>query len=521
MKTSIKNLIKLFHNPALYDHPVDIIKFYETHISLVILTGQYVYKIKKPVDYGFLDFSSLAKRKEFCEEEVRINSRLAPDLYICVVPICGDQKYAKINGSGPIVEFAVKMHQFDTRLEFDKLLINDGLNRNLIEETAVVLANFHSNISIANETVRYGSPEVIHYSVLENFEQIGVLDAQWLATHNLLVILHDLKKWINEESTNLAATFNARKAAGFIRECHGDLHLRNIVLFKDRVTPFDGIEFNKNLSFIDVINDIAFLLMDLDDHGRHDLSRLFLNRYLSSTGDYAGLAVLNYYRVYRAMVRAKVAGLRLLQLGYNNDALDAEIENYLQLALCYIQPKKAKLIICYGSSGSGKTFISQLLIEKTEIIHIRSDVERKRIINVDSIHENSTRIKNGIYNEKSSDVTYSHLLHLSETVLKAGYSVLVDAAFLQKKQRQLFFSYVHSNNVPFRILHCIADLELQHQRLNERTLEGKDASDADTEILEYQIKNQESLTREEEEYSITVNNNGNPDLTQLVDWLEK
>lgn len=519
METETNPLITLLQQPGLYDHPVNKIQLLETHISLVIKTGKYVYKIKKSVDYGFLDFSSLAKRKLYCEEEIRLNSRLAPEIYIGVVPICGDLNSAKINGTGTVVEYAVKMRQFDTQLEFDKLLVNDQLERHRLEETAIVLANFHTNIAVTSEDVPYGSPKVIHHSVQENFEQIALLGEEWLATHDLSAVLKHLEEWVDAQYINLEPTFESRKAHGFIRECHGDLHLRNIVIYEGKVTPFDGIEFNKELSFIDVINDLAFLLMDLDDHDRYDLSRLLLNQYLSSTGDYTGLAVLNYYKVYRAMVRAKVAGLRLLQLEKSDNDLVAEIENYLKLALAYTQPNKAKLIICHGSSGSGKTYISQLLLEKANIIRIRSDVERKRMIELDGNQQSTTKIGSGIYSQEASRKTYEHLLNLSETILDAGYSVLVDAAFLKQEQRQLFFQYAQSNSIPFIILHCVSDTELQRQRLNKRGHQGSDASDADTEVLEYQFKNQEPLTIEEKKHSVTVNNNDSPDVTQLVDWL--
>lgn len=521
MELDLNSLNTLLQQPALYDHPVDKIQLEETHISLVILTGQFVYKIKKPVDYGFLDFSSLAKRKSYCEEEVRLNSRLAPDLYLGVVPICGNLNDAKINGVGPTIEYAVKMRQFDTQQEFDKLLSSNKLDQNIIDETAKVLADFHSNIAISNRNMPYGSSEVIHQYVQENFEQIDLLGKEWLAAHNLLPTLQNLREWIEKQNTNLETNFTTRKMNGFIRECHGDLHLRNIVLLEGRVTPFDGIEFNKNLSWIDVINDIAFLLMDLDDHGRYDLSRILLNEYLSFTGDYTGLAVLRYYKVYRAMVRAKVAGLRLLQLKNTSSKLVAEIENYLQISLDYIRPKKAKLIICHGLSGSGKTFISQRILGKSDIIRIRSDIERKRMIRSNTADENRTKINSGIYSKEASLKTYNHLLQLSDIILKSGYSVLVDAAFLEKEQRKLFFNYAQSNSIDFLILHCKTDVELQRQRLNKRISKGKDASDADASILEHQLKSQEPLEIQERKYSITIKNNDSPDLTQLIDWLEK
>ena len=521
MNIDLSVLITLLQQPETYDHAVDKIQLRETHISLVIMTGQYVYKIKKSVDYGFLDFSTLEKRKIYCEEEVRLNSRLAPNMYLGVVPICGDLNSAKINGKGTIIEYAVKMRQFDTRHEFDKLLASHQLDQRLIDETAVVLANFHSNIAVASKDAPYSTPEAIYHSVRENFEQIALLGKQWLESHHTTTVLQSLRQWADAQHKTLETVFTARKTDGFIRECHGDLHLRNITLFEGKVTPFDGIEFNKNLSWIDVISDIAFILMDLDSHDRYDYSRQLLNRYLSLTGDYSGLEVLNYYKVYRAIVRAKVVGLRLLQLERNNNDLSIEIEKYLRLAMDYIQPKKAKLIITNGSSGSGKTFISQLLLEKSDIIRIRSDVERKRIIKLNKMHRNDNKYNSGIYGEEASSMTYNHLLHLAGIILNAGYSVIVDAAFLKKEQRQLFCKYAHTNDIPFLIMHCLSQIDLQRERLNKRALDARDASDADTEILMHQLKSQETLTTEERKFSITINNNNKPDLKQIIDWLKK
>jgi aminoglycoside phosphotransferase family enzyme len=280
-----KDLISALQNKEAYDHPVDNISLRETHISWVLLTGHYAYKIKKPVDFGFLDFSTLEKRKYYCEEEVRLNGRLAPQLYLGVVPVCGNISSPRINGQGPILEYAVKMRQFDTTKEFDVLLASGKLTKEHMNETARVLADFHANIAIADIQSSFGTPEAIQQPALENFEQINQLGEDWLSQHQLKKPLAQLHQWANKKYYQLENTLQERKKNDFIRECHGDLHLRNIVIYENKVTPFDGIEFNPNLRWIDVMSELAFLLMDIEDHNRFDLSRRLLNNYLGITGE--------------------------------------------------------------------------------------------------------------------------------------------------------------------------------------------------------------------------------------------
>jgi aminoglycoside phosphotransferase family enzyme/predicted kinase len=507
-----------------YDHAVDNITLRETHISWVFLTGEYAYKVKKPVDFGFLDFSTLEKRKYFCEEEVRVNGRLAPDLYLAVVPVCGDITSARINGDGPIIEYAVKMRQFDTQQEFDELLARHELTEAHIDETARVLAEFHKKISVADESAAYGTPEAIQHPVLENFEQIHQLGDKWLSQNNLKEPLIKLHQWSVSQYQQLETTLKNRKQNGFVRECHGDLHLRNIVLYNNKVTPFDGIEFNPNLRWIDVMSELAFLLMDIDDHNRPDLSRRLLNDYLGITGDYDGLTVLRFYQVYRAMVRAKVAGLQLLQHGTTrsneNDTLVQEIVNYIQLAIRYTQTSIPKLIITHGLSGSGKTYLSQKLLEQYDIIRLRSDVERKRLFDMEEKARDMVGIDKGIYTREASEKTYQHLLKISNRIINAGYSVIVDAAFLRQEQRQLFLDFCNKSGIPIQILHCEAKMNVQRQRLRTRQTQDLDASDASETILNRQLNNHDPLTTVEKSFTTTIDTTERVDISGVVKWLE-
>lgn len=513
-------LIAALARAEAFPHRVEAIRLIETHISWVILTGDYAYKIKKCVDFGFLDFSTLARRRHFCEEEIRLNGRLAPDLYLAVVPITGPAAQAHIGGAGEPLEYAVKMRQFDPQDTFDALLADHVLTPSQMEETAQVLARFHATIAIADAGSPFGSPAAILQPALENFDQLDESLSTGKTPHRLHDKLTTLRQWTADHHRALLPIFVARKQAGRIRECHGDLHLRNIVLWEGRVTPFDGIEFNDNLRWIDVISELAFLLMDLDDHQQPALARNLLNSYLSLSGDYDGLRVLRFYQIYRAMVRAKVAGLRLAQI----DAPDAaaqqlqEIDNYLQLAEDYTRIKQPALIITHGLSGSGKTYLASKLSHASELIHLRSDVERKRCFGLDPLARTQSAPESGIYTPQATQNTYHHLLQLARTILSAHYSVLVDATFLQRQQRDAFRALAGELALPFTILHCEAKEKTLQQRVRHRQRMERDASEADLQVLEKQQQKQQPLAADERAYSHVVQT---AEVTQATDAMQR
>lgn len=301
-------LIKSLQNTALYPHPVDSFKLIETHISWVLLTGSYAYKIKKPLNLGFLDFSSLAKREYYCQEEIRLNSRLAPNIYLDVVAISGNEVQPELDGLGEAIEYAVKMRQFLPENTFDHLLLNGFLSSMYIKQAAMIIADFHKQLPSASASTLFGNPDNVFVPVQENFNQIE----QWGGLTQS-GILEPLRNWCVQQHAKLVPIFMQRKQEGYICECHGDLHLGNLALIDNRVVPFDGIEFNPALYWIDVVSDVAFLVMDLKSKQRHNLAHHFLNVYLQKTGDYSGFKLLRFYLVYRAMVRAKVEAIRAHQ----------------------------------------------------------------------------------------------------------------------------------------------------------------------------------------------------------------
>lgn len=506
--------------PDVYDHPVTNIKLIETHISWVILTGDFAYKIKKPVNFGFLDFSTLEKRRTCCEQELLLNSRLAAEIYLQVVTINGTQNKPRIAGDGETFEYAVKMMQFPQSAQLDNMLAAGELTPTHMDAIAQMIATFHQTVPCADDVMHYGDNDAVYQPVEENFKQID----QHLDTQPYSLELTTLSQWNRTEFKKLAPVFTQRKAAGFIRECHGDMHLRNLVWLNDRPMAFDCIEFNPQLRWIDVISDIAFLLMDLQDRKQQQLANRFLNSYLEASGDYAGLSVLAFYLCYRALVRAKVDALRLEQKGISKlerQQLLTEFESYLTLADAYTQKSGPKLIIMRGVSASGKSTVSQQLLEKLPAIRIRSDVERKRLFKIATgehpAEDNSTsKIDIGIYSAQASQQTYNKLAELAAQIISAGYSVIVDATFQRHEQRESFQALAERLAVPYIILEVTAPVAVLRQRITERK---HDVSDADLVVLEHQITNWQPLQKDEISHAVFVNTDEPLDITALIDTI--
>ena len=497
-------LINALLNADAYNHPVDRIELLQTHISWIILTGDFAYKIKKPVDFGFLDFSSLEKRQHYCEEELRLNQRFAKELYIEVVTISGSEEQPHINGDGAVLEYAVKMKQFPSNSLLGTLLDRGDLRESHIDRLATNIVSFHLQAIVAEAESDFGSLSAVVQPVEENFRQIR----QHIKDPRLLTQLDAIEEWSTQARLNLQTVLTKRKDNGYIRECHGDLHLGNITLWNEEIIPFDCIEFNENLRWIDTLSEIAFLVMDLDDHLRPDLARRLLNKYLELTGDYSSLGVLQYYKVYRAMVRTKVHSLQFGQADLAQHEIDMahrECENYIALASQYISKTQPLLIIMHGFSGSGKTTISQFILEALPAIRIRSDIERKRMFQGKQTDipdetgndESNSGINEGIYSGESSQMTYEHLRCLAEDILLSGMTVIVDAAFLLAEQRKRFSQLASLLNVPYRIVDCHAEHAILEQRITERRRYGSDASDATLEVLLHQQENHDPLTDEE------------------------
>lgn len=524
MIINIKNLLR----PEAFDHPVKKIELIETHISWVILTGDFAYKIKKPVNFGFLDFSTLEKRKQFCELELKLNSRLAAAIYLGLVSIVGTEHRPKISGkkisnTGQVIEYAVKMVQFPQSAQLDNMLTAGRLKLDHMDAFARMIADFHQTAETADNTMDYGNSDIVCQPVEENFLQIK----QHLDTKSYEGKLDTLSRCSKTEAIRLEAIFKQRKCDGFIRHCHGDMHLRNMVWLNEQPMAFDCIEFNAKFSWIDVISEIAFLVMDCHHRQQRQLANRFLNSYLEVTGDYNGITVLPYYLGYRAMVRAKVSVLRLDQTDISaaeKQQMLFEFESYLDLASSYSRSPVAKLIIMSGMSASGKSTVSQQLVDKLGVIRIRSDIERKRLFAINTSHKTAisndtdsntnNAVDSGIYSKQASQQTYAKLASLASAVISAGYSVIIDAAFLKQEQRQHFQKLAEHLKVSFVIVEVSAAADILRQRIVQRK---NDISDADLAVLEHQLNSYQALHPDEASRMIPVNTEKTVDIDRLID----
>jgi aminoglycoside phosphotransferase family enzyme/predicted kinase len=505
-----KILVKALLNPACYPHAVENIKMIETHISYVFLTGSYAYKLKKAVNLGFLDFTTLKLRHFFCKEELRLNRRLAPQFYVDLVSIGGTFQKPKIGIELDVIEFAVKMRQFSQEGLLNYVLSSNKLTSDQIDELALSVAAFHQCIERTRPDQDYGCATSIKSSVRQNFAQIRVM----LDSPDEEKNLSQIEKWSLAEHETLLPVFTQRCKHNFIRECHGDLHLGNIALVDGKILIFDCIEFNPSLRWIDIINETAFLVMDLSEHGRPDFAWRFLNTYLQETGDYEGLRLLRYYVTYRAVVRAKVARIRASQSNLNGEnrkvALLDTYSAYVRYAGKVILPVKQGLIITNGLSGSGKTTVSQLLLEKLGAIRVRSDIERKRLQNISANKNSSSGINAGIYTDSVTRDTYGELLRLANLILEAGYLTIIDAAFLMRWQRNSLRRLADERNIPFVIVSCQATNEELHRRIIQREYEDKDASEATIKVLLLQLETLESIDADESDCTVIFNSELEP-----------
>jgi hypothetical protein len=489
-------------HPEAYPHTTGSIEVIETHISWIFLTESFAYKVKKPVDLGFLDFSSIEKRHKYCQEELRLNQRLCPEIYLDVVPVVMKENALFVDAEGEIIDYAVKMVRFDRTMELDRMVASGTLKSRHIDLLSSLIARFHESLPPAPPETGFGHPDNLIKPVLHNFLHMEpVLKATQENER-----LETLKEWTLKEHKRLYHLFLDRKREGFIRQCHGDMHTGNMVLWNNRIFIFDCIEFNESLSIIDVISDLAFLYMDLEHAGLSGFGWRLLNSYLSETGDYGALPLLRFYAMYRAMVRAKVTAIRY---GQTSDKITAakeleEHRSYLTLAERYTRKNQPLLIVTFGVSGSGKSYAVTNIAPEIPGIHIRSDIERKRIVGLKPLEKSKKKGTGSIYTEEISRQTYQRLLELADLCMSEGVAVIVDATFLKRSHRKLFMELAAARNTPFRILHFHAPEPLLFERVEKRYMKGSDASEADRAVLVSQLETFEPLTHEEEALCISL-----------------
>lgn len=514
MSLELLNAMKV---AALYDHATAQFTLIETHISWVLLTGSFAYKIKKPAAFGFLDFSSLAQRKKFCDLEVTLNRRLAPYLYEGVVPISGSPAAPRLNDNSDPFEYSVKMKQFSQNDLFDTLSQDQQLTAQHMQAVARQLAEFHGRVECCPQHSDYGSAQQIRCQVQQNFDPIRSL----LVEAEALAPLQAIERWAWQAWKNAQPIMVERKQQGFIRACHGDLHLGNIALWTQNVALFDCIEFNESLRWIDTMADLGFLLMDLEARQLHGLAATVLDTYLEYSGDYCGLALLRFYKSYRAMVRARVALLRRSQEALEpsaGDALYCQYQRYVDLAAGYCREPAPFLIMMHGLSGSGKSTVSEYIVQHHQAIRLRSDVERKRLFGLRA-DESSAQAGQDIYSLAVNEKTYQRLTRLTRYLLSHACAVVVDSAALKEEERQLFCAIAGQLSVPFLVIDCQAPEAELRQRIRQRQHNSHEASEATVDILRQQQAWLEPLTAREQPYTLTLDTTDSGWPSRLEDGL--
>jgi len=481
------SLITSLQNSKLYDHAIESFSTLETHCSWVILTGDYAYKIKKPVNFGFLDYSDLQKRKYYCEEEVKRNQALAKQIYLEVVPIYGSSETPNFTGDGDIIEYAVKMVEFSQAGLLSQLQKKQQLTGTIIDKLANSLANFHLQATKVPLTSEIGSSEHAQQQTRDNFTQTLPLLEDQTDKQELQQLCDD----VEELYKKIKPIIDQRKTDGFVRQCHGDVHLNNITLIDDEPIIFDCIDFNNDFCWTDTMADLGFITMDLDEFGEYELSWQLLNQYLQVSGDYAGLQVLPYFQAYRAMVRAKVAMFTLINTNSEADRAQ-QYQRYkgcIALTKKYLQTRPLKILITCGVSASGKSTLAEKLSINLNLITITSDRERKRQANIDLQTNCQAPVLQGLYHPQQTEKTYHSLLEISEKVIAAGYPVIIDAAFIYKKQRQAFTMLAARLNIPFTIIYCHAPEAQLRKWLKQRET---NVSEATQDVLTMQLQSFES-----------------------------
>jgi aminoglycoside phosphotransferase family enzyme/predicted kinase len=487
--------------PTAFAHPVSRFEVRETNISWVILTGLYAYKVKKNVHLEFIDASTLEKRQLLCAEELRLNRRLALDLYLDVVTITREAGRLRVGGRGPIVEYAVRMKQFDASQELSALLEGDTLAEQEFVDLARRLARFHDSAPKASCSEDFSHTADLHDSVLGNLATL----LSHLNDGTILPEMGSLIDWTHDYLHDSLSQLRMREQCGAIRECHGDLHARNIVRWCGQLVAFDSLEFDPKLRWIDVMNDVAFLVMDLVAHNRKDLAFAFLSAYLERTGDYEGVRHLAFYSVYRSLIRAMVDSLGAEQDPKHREEFQKRLRLRLETADAFVNRSVPTLFIMHGVSGSGKSRMSERLVAQLGAIRIRSDVERKRLGGVTA---------EDLYTPALSHRTYARLLECADNCLQGGFDTLVDAAFLHGADRRLFADLAASGGFHFVILACEADLAVLTQRIEQRAQQRVDPSDAGLMVLTEQLSTAEPLSASERVRALTLDTTTTPQACQ-------
>jgi uncharacterized protein len=468
--------------PEAYDPPPTTVERIETHISVVFLAGVFAYKAKRAVKYNFADFSTLERRRLACLNELRVNGRTAPQLYLEVLPVTArDNGEFRLGGEGEAVEWVVKMRRFDQAALYDRMAEEGRLRLDSMPRLAETIAAFHAS---ADRVLSAGLTVASLDGVLGDNAEVFAANPEAIRPHASEALAASSR----DSLARLAPLLEARARGGYVRHCHGDLHLRNVVEIEAAPVLFDAIEFDDRLATIDVLHDLAFLLMDLGKRGLKAHANAVLNAYLdadASSGNLLGLAALPLFLSMRAAVRAKVELLRAaLAAPGGADPVREEARAYFALAQAFLVLARPRLIAIGGLSGSGKSVVARAIAPHIGALPgaviVRSDFERKRLFGVGPLE----RLPQSAYTPEVSERVYAICRKRAFLALQGGQSVIVDAVQARAHEREAFAALAASCGVPFTGLWLEAPAKLLRDRIAARTA---DVSDATPELVDVQL----------------------------------
>ncbi|MGA2284738.1 MAG: AAA family ATPase [Dehalococcoidia bacterium] len=504
--------------PSTYPHPVERVELIQTHISYVFLAGEYVYKVKKPVDMGFLDYTTLEERKFYCEEEVRLNRRLCPDAYLGVEAVTMKDGAIILGGTGEVVDYAVKMKRLPQERMMERLLERGAITSEMLERLTAKLASFHAEAETSEYIQSFGKKDAVAANWRENFDQSEPYIGRTLSREQFEKIHAYVDRFLAEDAWLL----ENRVADGRIRDCHGDLRT-NAVCFENGICVFDCIEFNERFRYADTASDLAFLAMDVDFRGQPALSDEMVGLYLAQSLDTTLPLVLHFYKCYRAFVRGKVDGFQLDQpeIPVEQKAAAAEgARRYFALAEMYAsRTTPAAVIAMVGVTGSGKSYLAHALASRLGAVVISSDVTRKRLAGLDPMRQQPEPIDSGIYSPEMTELTYAEMLLQAVPFLSRAKPVILDASFLSRQIRQRANQFAERAGVPFLAVECLAGEPLVRQRLQRRRRSAVwSPSDGRWEVYQAQLTRAEPLLELPEESRLALD--GALPLAEQLDRVE-
>jgi len=481
---SLPKLVKALLAPEAYPEPTQGVELAQTQMSFLFLTDSYVYKVKKPVNLGYLDYTTLDKRHFYCQKEVELNRRLCPNVYLGVVAITQHQGKFFIADEGKVIEYAVKMRRLPQERMMDALLANNQVSSEMLNLLAQKLVKFHQQAD-TNESIRtFGNPDAVTRNTEENFSQTSKYISKTISSKKY----HQIKYYTNSFIRRNSSLFQKRVKEGRIRDCHGDLHTAHIC-FSDTICIYDCIEFNDRFRYSDVAAEVAFLAMDLDHYGRADLAHQFVTAYVTQSQDKDLPQLLKFYKCYRAYVRGKVASFKLDDpyITKNEKRQTLEVaSSYFDLAYSYVKSIPT-LFITTGLVGTGKTALAQALAKRLGLVVISSDITRKRLASIPETEPRFEQFNTGIYSPEFSRMTYDTMFTEAKGILSDGGSVIIDASFTKTDQRLKAKRIAQEVKADFLVVECTLGEELIRKRLTERFKEAS-VSDGRWEIYQPQKK---------------------------------